>query len=86
MEEIKQRVIQVLCTTLSVSEDKVSNADKFTDIESWDSLHHLYILLGLEKEFGIKFDIQETANISAISNVSELIQRKLNTLPSRRKT
>ncbi len=78
MEEIKQRVIQVLCTTLSVGEDKISNVDKFTDIESWDSLNHLHILLGLEKEFGVKFDIQETANISAISNVSELIQRKLN--------
>ena len=78
MEEIKQRVIHVLCTTLSVSEDKISSVDKFTDIENWDSLNHLYILLGLEKEFGVKFDIQETANLSAISNVSELIQRKLN--------
>lgn len=77
MEEIKQRVVSVLCTTLSVSEDKVSSVDKFTDIENWDSLNHLYILLGLEKEFGVKFDIQEAANISAISNVSELIQRKL---------
>lgn len=78
MEEIKQRVIQVLCTTLNISEEKVSSADKFTDIENWDSLNHLYILLALEKEFGVKFGIQETANISAISNVSKLIQRKLN--------
>jgi acyl carrier protein len=77
MEEIKQRVIQVLCTTLNVSADKISSVDKFADIEDWDSLNHLYILLGLEKEFGVKFEIQETANISAISNVSELIQRKL---------
>lgn len=78
MEDVQQRVSNVLCKTLKVSSEQVSGIDKFIDINNWDSLNHLYVFLELEKEFGVRFDIQETANISSISNVTELIQRKLN--------
>lgn len=77
MEEIKQRIIKVLCQIINVGEAQISGVDKFTEIENWDSLNHLYVVLELEKEFGIKFEIQETANISSISNVSQLIHGKL---------
>jgi acyl carrier protein len=48
------------------------------DVEGWDSLNHILLVVAVETDFGITF---ETAEISELKNVGDfikLIQRKLN--------
>ena len=76
MEEIRERVIKVVSEVLEVPAGKVADADKFTNLEEWDSLFHLNVVLGIEKEFGLHFDVNEVMLITSIDSATELISQK----------
>lgn len=47
------------------------------DVDGWDSLVHIRIIVSLEKEFHVKLTIEEMAGINNIRDMAELIQRKI---------
>jgi acyl carrier protein len=40
------------------------------DVEGWDSLTHVTLMLAIEKRFGVKF---KSAQVASLKNVGELI-------------
>ena len=40
------------------------------DIEDWDSLEHINLIVAVEKEFGIKFNMNE---VTSMKNVGEMV-------------
>ena len=47
------------------------------DIEEWDSLTHIRLILSVEKEFGIKFSAAEVGNLKNVGDFVSLIESKL---------
>ena len=47
------------------------------DVEDWDSLAQINIIVACETEFGIKFDINDIMNIKNAGNIIDTIERKL---------
>ena len=59
------------------SDDTITLTDKTTadDIDGWDSMMHLNLVIGMEKRFGVKFAAAEIAGMKATGqNVGTLIQ------------
>jgi acyl carrier protein len=77
MAETKQRVIRVLAEVLNRSLESLTEANSFIKIPDWDSLYHLNVILGLEKEFSIKFDINEVMEITSVDSAVALIENKI---------
>ena len=48
----------------------VTDATTAADIDDWDSLEHINLLVAIEREFGIKFTLGET---SEMKNVGEMV-------------
>ena len=46
------------------------------DIEEWDSLTHMNLIMVLEKQFKIKFSLSEIENLSSVGDLVDLIDRK----------
>ena len=47
------------------------------DIEDWDSLVQINILIACETEFGLKFDVSEVAALKNVGEMLDLVERKL---------
>jgi len=47
------------------------------DIEDWDSLTHVRLVLTIEREFGLRFNVTEVANLKNVGGLIDLIQAKL---------
>jgi len=47
------------------------------DIEDWDSLEQINLLISMEKEFDIKFDIKEVSNLKNVGEMMDLIEKKI---------
>jgi len=47
------------------------------DIEDWDSLAQINLVVSIEKEFSLKFTLAELANLRDVSDMVGLIQAKL---------
>jgi acyl carrier protein len=47
------------------------------DVDEWDSLSHIRLVLTVEKTFGVKFSASEIGNLDNVGDLVELIQAKL---------
>jgi acyl carrier protein len=46
------------------------------DVEEWDSVAHVMLILATEKEFGIRFESVEIANTATVGEFMSLIEAK----------
>jgi acyl carrier protein len=54
--------------------DRATTAD---DVDGWDSLSHVMLLLRIEQQFRIKLSPQETSDLAAVGGLIDLIAAKL---------
>ncbi len=47
------------------------------DVESWDSLNHIDLIVAIEKKFKVKFTTREVTSLKTVGDLAELIQKKL---------
>lgn len=47
------------------------------DVEGWDSMNHIFIVVELEKQFGIKFHAAEMEELKNIGELHTLVKQKL---------
>jgi acyl carrier protein len=50
---------------------------KASDVQGWDSLAHITLVVAIEKDFGIKFSIDELQQMTNIGNMIDMIEGKL---------
>ena len=72
--EIVQRIFrEVFDDDTLVIEDSTNSSD----IEDWDSLEHITLVVTMEKEFGLKFDLKEVNELANVGEMVDLIASKL---------
>lgn len=47
------------------------------DIEDWDSLEQINLLVAIEKLFDIKFSVNDVENLADVGQTIDLVERKL---------
>lgn len=47
------------------------------DIDEWDSMMHINLIVGCEREFGVKFALSEIADLQNVGELESLINRKI---------
>ena len=70
--------IKVIKVAESIFNKKKLNIKKSVkNIQEWDSLNHLRLMISLQKYFKIKFELNEITNINSLEKWSKLIKKKL---------
>ena len=61
-------------------DDGIVLSDEMTskDVEDWDSISHLSLIFSIEKEFGIKFTVDEITKTKNVGEFISVIEKKLN--------
>lgn len=55
----------------------LSSATSASDVEGWDSLAHINLVVAIEKRYKIKFALAELQALKNIGDIVDLIERKL---------
>lgn len=75
--EIFKKVNEIFCDELD-NEDIVLNDDTTADdVEEWDSLSHVQLIVAIEKAFGIKFTSNEILSWSNVAQLVDSIENRL---------
>ena len=48
------------------------------DVEEWDSLSHIRLMLSVEKAFGVRFSTVELGGLKKVGDLAGLVATKLN--------
>mgnify|MGYP003380830507 CR=1 FL=1 len=76
-EELISRIRTSVSNVLGHGNFEMRDDLTATDVEGWDSLTHMSIITGLEKEFGVKFKLKEINKLKNMGSLIELIGSKL---------
>ncbi len=67
--DIQEKVIQVLVNVFQVSPSKISTKTTSDDVEKWDSMNHINMILVLEQEFGIRYDEEQVVSMLSAGEI-----------------
>ena len=75
--QILAQLTQVMEKLFDVKNLKVSETTIASDIEEWDSLNHIQLVVAIEKSFKIKFAASEIQNWKNVGEIMQSIESKL---------
>ena len=55
----------------------IQDSTNSSDIEDWDSLNHINLVVAIESDLNIKFDLEELSNLKNVGAMIDLIIIKL---------
>lgn len=69
-EELLPRLLGIARDVLDEEELEFDPSTPFAEIEAWDSLNHIHMVVRMEQAFGIRFDL---ASLQGIGTVGDLL-------------
>lgn len=81
MDEVRERLQVLFQDTFGDPDIVLKDSMTAEDIDGWDSLAHINLVIAVEKAFGVRFATAEIANLKEdgqnVGSFVELIARKL---------
>ena len=62
-QEIKEKIINSMSLVFEMSDKEITDESSTDNIDCWDSLRQLNLVLALEEEFGISIPDEEVGNM-----------------------
>lgn len=73
---IKQDITGIFEDVMDLEDVTLENDTTANDIEEWDSLSHIRLIIAIERHFGIKFTNAEIESLKKFGDLVALVQRK----------
>jgi acyl carrier protein len=74
---MEQRIREILSNVLGLEETAIDDGTGMDNVESWDSLNHINVCLGIEQEFGISFEVSEMEGMRTYGDIVATVQSKV---------
>jgi len=75
--EIFKKLNEIFIDVLDLDECKLTDATSANDIEEWDSLSHIQLIVAIEKAFKIKFSSLEIMKWANVGEMVSTMEEKL---------
>jgi acyl carrier protein len=75
MGDIEHRVIQTVARALRVPQERVTEDSMMGDVPQWDSLNHMAVILAVEREFNLVFDLDDVVDLDGVQDLIDLVER-----------
>lgn len=76
MSSVEERTCRVVAEVFGLPVDQVSTATSHEQIEDWDSLNVLNILMAVEGEFGVSVSPEEVADFMSVEKILAVLRTK----------
>jgi len=76
--EILKQVNEVFIDVLSDDNIVLNYQTSAVDIEDWNSLNHIHLIVAVEEKFGIRFKSREIEDWNTVGELVDSISNKLN--------
>lgn len=77
MDDILSQIQPLFRDILDQPDLVLTRSSNASNVEDWDSLAHINLVIAVERHFGIKFALGELQDLKDVGDMIDLIQRKL---------
>jgi acyl carrier protein len=77
MSDIEEKVVNIICEQLNVTEDEVTPEASFVDDLGADSLDQVELIMAMEEEFDISISDEEAEKIATVQDAVDYIKRNM---------
>ena len=74
---LEERLHKVFVTVFDNDSIELNQELTADDVDEWDSLSHINLMIAIELEFGIEFDQSEIQNFANVGELMASIEKKL---------
>lgn len=76
--EVVERLTKIFQSTFKDSSLEITDEMTASDVDYWDSLTHMSLIIAVENDFVIKFKLKELNKIINVGDLVDCIETKLN--------
>lgn len=74
---MEERLKRIVIDTLKIRESDYSEDLAAGDIPEWDSIGHVNLLMAVEREFEIAFDVTDAIDIETVADLQDMAKKYL---------
>jgi acyl carrier protein len=74
--DVNKRLITILADVFGLRESEIYLDLKKEDVDNWDSLKQMDLVLSLEREYGISLEIPDILQMTSVSGIVEVLKGK----------
>jgi acyl carrier protein len=69
-----ERVKLVIGSILDLDPNSIDESTRAASTDSWDSMNHIKMVVALEEEFNVTFDVEEIQSLLSYSDITKALQ------------
>ena len=71
---VRERVYKIISLVFNVPIENINDESSSDDIETWDSLKHMNMVLALEEEFNVQFGEEQVLEMLNVGLIIEILK------------
>ncbi len=68
---------EILADVLELPKENIDETTTMENVDTWDSLRHMEIMLAIEGKFGIQFEPDELVDMTTYCEIVKLVSQKV---------
>ena len=73
---MEQELKQIMSNVFEIEEDEITDESSMGNIENWDSLKHLNLIIAIEEHFGISITEDEMVEMTSFVDIKRILRDK----------
>jgi acyl carrier protein len=74
---MKDKIKNIMSAVFDIDKDIIGDDASTTNLENWDSINHMNLVLAIEEEFNIVFDDEEIVQITSLKSIEDTLAKKV---------
>jgi acyl carrier protein len=75
-EDVPDLLAALFANVLRVPLDRIHPELRPSDVDQWDSIHHVMLVAAIEEEFAIQLDVEEIMEFTDYGSILSAVQRR----------
>jgi len=73
---MRERLRRLIAEAVDTSIEEVNPESTMANLEGWDSLNHIKIIVALEEQFGVTFNDDEIVTVTSVAAIEAVLNGK----------
>jgi acyl carrier protein len=75
--ELENSIKRVMSDILNIPEEQITEDTASDNTDGWDSANHIQLIIALEEEFSIAFDVKEFEAMLTFVDIANIVKSKV---------